>query len=159
MTTSSSWESLKALKEKIDNLDSNSKESKFDSKGRIYATGKRKTSVARVWLKKGNGTVMVNKLPLQVYFKREALRVSALYPFNHTSRHNQYDVHCTVDGGGFSGQSGAIRHGISKALQIYEPDLRSSLKVGGFLTRDARKVERKKPGFRKARKLSQFSKR
>jgi small subunit ribosomal protein S9 len=132
----------------------------LDSKGRVYATGKRKTSVARVWIKPGgHGRIMVNGVNFNDYFKRETLCFMINHPFQKANRSGLYDVTCTIKGGGLSGQAGALRHGISKALESCEPSLRSALKSEGFLTRDARRVERKKPGLRKARRKPQFSKR
>ena len=130
-----------------------------DSLGRSYATGKRKDAVARVWIKPGSGKVVVNDRDIAVYFARPVLRMMINQPFSVTDRVNQYDVMVTVVGGGLSGQAGAVRHGISKALTYYEPTLRSPLKAAGFLTRDARVVERKKYGRAKARRSFQFSKR
>lgn len=132
---------------------------KLDSLGRAYATGKRKDAVARVWIKPGSGKVVVNDRDIAVYFARPVLRMMINQPFSVTDRVNQYDVMVTVVGGGLSGQAGAVRHGISKALTYYEPTLRSPLKAAGFLTRDARVVERKKFGRAKARRSFQFSKR
>jgi small subunit ribosomal protein S9 len=134
-------------------------EPKIDAQGRSYATGKRKDSVARVWLKPGSGKLSVNGREFERYFARPTLRLIINQPFQVAERENQYDVVCTVKGGGLSGQAGAVRHGISKALTYYEPSLRPVLKQGGFLTRDARVVERKKYGKRKARRSFQFSKR
>ena len=134
-------------------------ERKVDAQGRAYATGKRKNSVARVWLKPGSGKITVNGRDSQVYFARPVLRMVMNQPFLVAERVAQFDVICTVDGGGLSGQAGAVRHGISKALTYYEPGLRPVLKQGGFLTRDARVVERKKYGKAKARRSFQFSKR
>jgi len=134
-------------------------EPKIDKQGRAYATGKRKNAVARVWLKPGAGRIVVNGREVLVYFARPVLRMLINQPFGATGRANQYDVVCTVAGGGLSGQAGAVRHGISKALTYFEPPLRSTLKSGGFLTRDSRVVERKKYGRRKARRSFQFSKR
>ena len=134
-------------------------EPKIDKQGRAYATGKRKNAVARVWLKPGAGRILVNGRELLVYFARPVLRMLINQPFGATGRANQYDVVCTVAGGGLSGQAGAVRHGISKALTYYEPGLRPVLKAGGFLTRDSRVVERKKYGRAKARRSFQFSKR
>jgi len=134
-------------------------EPKIDKQGRAYATGKRKNAVARVWLKPGAGRIVVNGSEVLVYFARPVLRMLINQPFGATGRANQYDVVCTVAGGGLSGQAGAVRHGISKALTYYEPGLRPVLKAGGFLTRDSRVVERKKYGRRKARRSFQFSKR
>ena len=132
---------------------------KVDKQGRAYATGKRKDAVARVWVKPGNGKIMVNTREVEVYFARPVLRMMIQQPLVAAGRNGQYDVVCTVAGGGLSGQAGAVRHGISKALTNFEPDLRGVLKKGGFLTRDSRTVERKKYGRAKARKSFQFSKR
>ncbi|MEI8393696.1 MAG: 30S ribosomal protein S9 [Rhodospirillaceae bacterium] len=132
---------------------------KIDSRGRAYATGKRKNAVARVWIKPGNGKVTVNGKEVTVYFARPVLRMIIGQPFGVVERVDQYDVTVTVNGGGLSGQAGAVRHGISKALTYYEPSLRPPLKAAGFLTRDSRVVERKKYGRRKARRSFQFSKR
>jgi small subunit ribosomal protein S9 len=134
-------------------------EPKIDAQGRAYATGKRKDAVARVWIKPGNGRVTVNGRESEIYFARPTLRMLISQPFAAAGRLEQYDVWCTVKGGGLSGQAGAVRHGISRALTFYEPALRTTLKQGGFLTRDARVVERKKYGKRKARRSFQFSKR
>ena len=135
------------------------REPKRDSLGRSYATGRRKESVARVWIKPGKGEITVNGKRVVQYFARPVLRMLISQPFLVADRYNQFDVYCTVNGGGLSGQAGAVRHGISRALTNYEPDLRSILKVAGFLTRDARAVERKKYGKAKARRSFQFSKR
>jgi small subunit ribosomal protein S9 len=132
---------------------------KVDKQGRAYATGKRKDAVARVWVKPGTGKITVNAREIEVYFARPVLRMMIQQPLVATARNGQYDVVCTVAGGGLSGQAGAVRHGISKALTNFEPDLRNLLKKGGFLTRDSRSVERKKYGRAKARKSFQFSKR
>jgi small subunit ribosomal protein S9 len=132
---------------------------KLDKQGRAYATGKRKNAVARVWIKPGPGKVTVNDRTLEVFFARPVLRMLIQQPLVAASRNGQYDVVCTVSGGGLSGQAGAVRHGISKALTNFEPDLRPVLKRGGFLTRDSRVVERKKYGKAKARRSFQFSKR
>jgi small subunit ribosomal protein S9 len=132
---------------------------KVDKHGRAYATGKRKDAVARVWIKPGAGKVTVNTREVEVYFARPVLRMMIQQPLVAAARAGQYDVICTVAGGGLSGQAGAVRHGISKALTYFEPDLRAILKKGGFLTRDSRVVERKKYGRAKARKSFQFSKR
>ena len=132
---------------------------KLDKQGRAYATGKRKNAVARVWLKPGGGHVTVNERPVETFFARPVLRMLIQQPLVAANRQNQYDVTCRVSGGGLSGQAGAVRHGISKALTNYEPDLRPVLKRGGFLTRDPRVVERKKYGKAKARRSFQFSKR
>src|SRR6188472_857060 len=132
---------------------------KVDAQGRAYATGKRKDAVARVWVKPGAGKIVVNTRDLDIYFARPVLRMLIQQPLVATNRMGQYDVTCTVSGGGLSGQAGAVRHGLSKALMHFEPDLRAALKRGGFLTRDARVVERKKYGKAKARRSFQFSKR
>ena len=132
---------------------------KLDAQGRAYATGKRKNAVARVWIKPGQGRITVNGRDSPVYFARPVLRMLLNQPFAIVNRAGQYDVVCTVVGGGLSGQAGAVRHGISKALTFYEPSLRPTLKTGGFLTRDSRVVERKKYGKAKARRSFQFSKR
>jgi len=134
-------------------------EPKIDEHGRSYATGKRKDAVARVWIKPGPGTITVNGREVERYFARPVLRMLINQPFDVSDRSGQYDVICTVKGGGLSGQAGAVRHGISKALTLYEPTLRPVLKKEGFLTRDSRVVERKKYGRRKARRSFQFSKR
>ncbi|MCX7342857.1 MAG: 30S ribosomal protein S9 [Proteobacteria bacterium] len=134
-------------------------EKKVDEQGRAYATGKRKNAVARVWIKPGHGKLLVNGRPGEQYFARPVLQMLIGQPFHASNRNAQYDVWCTVDGGGLSGQAGAVRHGISKALVNFEPELRSVLKQGGFLTRDSRVVERKKYGQAKARRRFQFSKR
>ena len=130
-----------------------------DDLGRSYATGKRKDAVARVWIKPGSGKVMVNGKAINAYFARPVLQMILRQPFTVAGVEDQFDVHATVKGGGLSGQAGAVKHGISKALQIYEPSLRGALKAAGFLTRDSRVVERKKFGKRKARRSFQFSKR
>lgn len=132
---------------------------KKDAQGRSYATGKRKNAIARVWLKPGSGKITVNDRDSLQYFGRPTLRMIINQPFDVVRRVGQYDVVCTIVGGGLSGQAGALRHGISQALVHYEPDLRPSLKAGGFLTRDSRVVERKKYGRAKARRRFQFSKR
>jgi len=132
---------------------------KLDKLGRAYATGKRKDAVARVWIKPGGGKILINTRPLETYFARPVLRMMIQQPLVAANRQGQYDVVCTVSGGGLSGQAGAVRHGLSKALTQYEPDLRPALKHGGFLTRDPRVVERKKYGKAKARRSFQFSKR
>jgi small subunit ribosomal protein S9 len=132
---------------------------RIDSLGRSYATGKRKDAVARVWLKRGNGRITVNDKDVDAYFARPTLRMIIGQPFMVANRSGQYDVVCTVDGGGLSGQAGAVRHGITKALIYYEPELRPALKRVGFITRDPRVVERKKYGHAKARRRFQFSKR
>ena len=132
---------------------------KLDKQGRAYATGKRKDAVARVWIKPGPGKVVINERTIEVYFARPVLRMLIQQPLVAANRNGQYDVTCTVSGGGLSGQAGAVRHAISKALTQFEPDLRGVLKRGGFLTRDPRVVERKKYGKAKARRSFQFSKR
>src|SRR5258708_1042299 len=132
---------------------------KVDKLGRAYATGKRKDAVARVWIKPGAGKVTVNTREVEVYFARPVLRMMIQQPLVAAARAGQYDVVCTVAGGGLSGQAGAVRHGISKALTHFDPELRRLLENGGFLTRDSRVVERQKYGRAKARKSFQFSKR
>ena len=134
-------------------------EPKIDEMGRSYATGKRKNAVARIWIKPGSGSIMVNGRVSDTYFARPVLRMIINQPFEISDRKGHYDVFCTVTGGGLSGQAGAVRHGIAKALTLFEPQLRAPLKKAGFLTRDARAVERKKYGKRKARRSFQFSKR
>jgi small subunit ribosomal protein S9 len=134
-------------------------EQKLDKLGRAYATGKRKDAVARVWIKPGTGKVIVNGRTQEVYFARPVLRLVLNQPLQIANRVGQYDVMVNVNGGGLSGQAGAVRHGISKALTYYEPELRTVLKKEGFLTRDSRTVERKKYGRAKARRSFQFSKR
>ena len=130
-----------------------------DNLGRSYATGKRKDAVARVWIKPGSGRVMVNGKEMVEYFARPVLQMILRQPFTIAGVDGQFDVTATVKGGGLSGQAGAVKHGISKALQIYDPALRGALKAAGFLTRDSRVVERKKYGKAKARRSFQFSKR
>ncbi|MBV9066328.1 MAG: 30S ribosomal protein S9 [Methylobacteriaceae bacterium] len=132
---------------------------KLDKQGRAYATGKRKDAVARVWIRPGSGKIVVNTKPVEVYFARPVLRMILQQPLAIAQRHGQYDLTVSVAGGGLSGQAGAVRHGLAKALTNYEPDLRPALKREGFLTRDARVVERKKYGKKKARRSFQFSKR
>jgi small subunit ribosomal protein S9 len=132
---------------------------KLDDRGRAYATGKRKDAVARVWLKPGAGQILVNDKTFTEYFARPVLQMIVQQPIIAANRNGQFDVVATVSGGGLSGQAGALRHGISKALTYYEPELRVVLKKGGFLTRDSRVVERKKYGRAKARRSFQFSKR
>ena len=132
---------------------------KVDRQGRVYATGKRKNAVARVWLKPGPGRIHINGKEEDTYFARPVLRMILRQPLVAAGRDGQYDIICKVVGGGLSGQAGAVRHGISKALVLYEPGLRPVLKQGGFLTRDPRAVERKKYGRPKARRSFQFSKR
>jgi small subunit ribosomal protein S9 len=135
------------------------REPKRDELGRSYATGRRKDAIARVWLKPGTGKVVVNGREGRSYFMRPVLWMVLNQPFLVAKRDGQFDVHCTVTGGGLSGQAGALRLGISRALINYEPELRGALKAGGFLTRDSREVERKKYGKAKARRSFQFSKR
>jgi small subunit ribosomal protein S9 len=131
----------------------------IDAQGRAYATGRRKDAVARVWLKPGTGKITINGRDQEVYFARPTLRLVINQPFGVAERDGQYDVICTVKGGGLSGQAGAVKHGISQALTRYEPALRAPVKAAGFLTRDPRAVERKKYGRAKARRSFQFSKR
>ena len=130
-----------------------------DALGRAYATGKRKNAIARVWIKPGSGKVVVNGKEMAAYFARPVLQMILRQPFTVANVEGQFDVMATVKGGGLSGQAGAVKHGVSKALQLYEPALRGALKAAGFLTRDSRVVERKKYGKAKARKSFQFSKR
>ena len=130
-----------------------------DKLGRAYATGKRKDAVARVWIKPGTGKVVVNGKAMNDYFARPVLQMILAQPFTVAGVAGQFDVMATVAGGGLSGQAGAVKHGVSKALQLYDPTLRAALKAAGFLTRDSRVVERKKYGKAKARKSFQFSKR
>tara|TARA_B100000674_G_scaffold68387_1_gene47186 strand:- start:73 stop:528 length:456 start_codon:yes stop_codon:yes gene_type:complete len=132
---------------------------KLDGLGRAYSTGKRKDAVARVWIKKGSGQITVNKKPVEKYFARPTLQMIIQQVFSTTGAENQFDVMATVKGGGLSGQAGAVRHGLSKALTIFDGEFRGALKVAGFLTRDSRVVERKKYGKPKARRSFQFSKR
>ena len=132
---------------------------KLDGLGRAYSTGKRKDAVARVWIKKGSGQITVNKKPVEKYFARPTLQMIIQQAFSTTSTEDQFDVMATVKGGGLSGQAGAVRHGLSKALTIFDGEFRGALKVAGFLTRDSRVVERKKYGKPKARRSFQFSKR
>ena len=135
------------------------KESNLDNKDRSYATGKRKNSIARVWLKKGEGKISINGKSLDKYFTRPVLQMIVNQPLETIQSTGTYDIMATVSGGGLSGQAGAIRHGISKALTFYDSELRPALKKVGFLTRDSRVVERKKAGLAKARRSYQFSKR
>ena len=135
------------------------REKEIDAQGRSYATGRRKNAVARVWIKPGNGKITVNGRDQEVYFARPTLRLVINQPFGIADRSGQYDVVCTVKGGGLSGQAGAVKHGIAQALTRFEPVLRAAVKAAGFLTRDSRIVERKKYGKAKARKSFQFSKR
>ena len=135
------------------------REPKIDSLGRSYATGRRKESAARVWVKRGTGKISINGKDMMSYFARPVLQMQLNFVFDVTERKDQFDVFATVKGGGLSGHVGAIRHGLSRALSLFEPDLRKSLKSAGMLTRDSRVVERKKYGRAKARKSFQFSKR
>ncbi len=132
---------------------------KLDKQGRAYATGRRKNATARVWLKRGKGKITVNGKTIETYFARPVLRMLVQQPLVTSNRLSELDIDCTVAGGGLSGQAGAVRHGIARALTNFEPDLRPPLKKGGFLTRDSRAVERKKYGRAKARRRFQFSKR
>lgn len=132
---------------------------KVDEQGRAYATGRRKDAVARVWIKPGSGKVVVNGRDQTVYFARQTQRLVLNQPFLIADRVGQFDVMCTVKGGGLSGQAGAVRHGISRALENFEPELRPALKKAGMLTRDSRTVERKKIGKHKARRSKQWAKR
>jgi small subunit ribosomal protein S9 len=134
-------------------------ERKVDAQGRAYATGKRKDAVARVWIKPGPGQIVVNEKPVEQYFARPVLRMILQQPLHVANRAGQFDITVTVAGGGLSGQAGAVRHGLAKALTYFEPELRPALKREGFLTRDPRVVERKKYGKKKARRSFQFSKR
>lgn len=154
-----SLDQLSQLKTAAAAPDAPKHEKKVDKFNRAYATGKRKDAVARVWIKPGAGKVTVNSREVEVYFARPVLRMMIQQPLVAAARAGQYDVICTVAGGGLSGQAGAVRHGISKALTYFEPELRTVLKKGGFLTRDSRVVERKKYGKAKARRSFQFSKR
>jgi small subunit ribosomal protein S9 len=155
--TTQSFEGLAALKPETPQAPKYIQ--KLDKTGRAYATGKRKNAVARVWIKPGGGAITINERTVESYFARPVLRMLIQQPLVAANRNAQYGVVCTVAGGGLSGQAGAVRHGISKALMNYEPDLRPVLKRGGFLTRDPRVVERKKYGRAKARRSFQFSKR
>lgn len=155
-----SLEDLEAIASGTTNVEAETpREPVRDALGRSYATGKRKDAVARVWIKPGSGRVTVNGRELNVYFARPVLQMILRQPFTISGTEDQFDVMATVAGGGLSGQAGAVKHGISKALQLYDPSLRSALKAAGFLTRDSRVVERKKFGRAKARKSFQFSKR
>ena len=152
--------SLEDLKDIVDPVDApEPRVQKLDKFGRAYATGKRKNAVARVWIKPGSGKIMINGRDLERYFARPVLRMILNQPLVTAERQNQFDITATVVGGGLSGQAGAIRHGISRALTYFEPELRGVLKKDGFLTRDSRVVERKKYGKAKARRSFQFSKR
>ena len=142
-----------------DKEEANLNEPKIDTLGRSYATGRRKESTARVWVKRGTGNISINGKEMVNYFARPVLQMQLDFVFDVTERKDQFDVTATVKGGGLSGQAGAVRHGLSRALCLFEPDLRKSLKSAGMLTRDSRVVERKKYGRAKARKSFQFSKR
>jgi small subunit ribosomal protein S9 len=157
--TIQSLDQLSTLKPATVTLETPRYVQKIDKQGRSYATGKRKNAVARVWVKPGAGKIVVNTREVDIYFARPVLRMLIQQPLVAANRAGQFDITCTVSGGGLSGQAGAVRHGISKALMAYEPDLRGALKRGGFLTRDSRVVERKKYGKAKARRSFQFSKR
>jgi small subunit ribosomal protein S9 len=135
------------------------RKAKLDKQGRAYGTGRRKDAVARVWVKPGNGKITVNTKPITDYFARPVLRMIVNQPFAALDRNGKFDVVCTVAGGGLSGQAGAVRHGISRALDNFSPEFHTTLRQMGFLTRDPRAVERKKYGKRKARRSFQFSKR
>lgn len=152
-------ESLQDIKSASTSAEVKVRKANRDKFGRSYATGKRKDAVARVWIKPGKGNVTINEKSIDQYFARPVLKMIINQPFEVTNRVNEFDVVCTVKGGGLSGQAGAIKHGISKALNEYEPELRAALKKAGFLTRDDRTVERKKYGKAKARRSYQFSKR
>lgn len=132
---------------------------KLDKFGRAYATGRRKTSIARVWLQRGKGNITVNGKTLEQHFARATQRMVIMQPIIEVKREGEFDLMITVDGGGLTGQAGAVRHGITRALTYFEPALRPALKAQGFLTRDSREVERKKPGLRKARRSKQWKKR
>ena len=149
------------MEQAIENTDQdkNLTPAKLDSKNRVYATGKRKNSIARVWLKKGDGSISVNGKTIQNYFSRPVLQMIVNQPLEVIQSIDGYEIMATVKGGGLSGQAGALRHGISKALTLYDIGLRPALKKVGFLTRDSRVVERKKAGLAKARRSYQFSKR
>ena len=152
-------EGLEALKSLTPEAEAAAAQPKIDKEGRAYATGKRKNAVARVWIKPGKGVITVNDRDQETYFARPVLRMMIAQPLQVSDRLGQFDVIATVLGSGLSGQAGAVRHGISKALTYYEPGLRAVLKPHGFLTRDSRVVERKKYGRAKARRSFQFSKR
>ncbi|HYE47904.1 MAG TPA: 30S ribosomal protein S9 [Caulobacter sp.] len=152
-------EGLEALQALSSSPEAAPAEPKIDKFGRAYATGKRKNAIARVWIKPGKGSITINGRDQEVYFARPVLRMMLAQPFEVTDRVGQFDVIVTVEGSGLSGQAGAVRHGVSKALTYYEPGLRALLKPHGFLTRDSRVVERKKYGKAKARRSFQFSKR
>jgi small subunit ribosomal protein S9 len=152
-------EGLEALQSLSSTPDAAPAEPQIDAQGRAYATGKRKNAIARVWIMPGKGTITVNGRDQEIYFARPVLRMMIAQPLQVSGREGQFDVVVSVQGSGLSGQAGAVRHGISKALTYYEPGLRAVLKPHGFLTRDSRVVERKKYGKAKARRSFQFSKR
>jgi small subunit ribosomal protein S9 len=158
MSDTQGFEALQSLSSNPE-PDAAPREPQIDAQGRAYATGKRKNAVARVWIKPGKGSITINGRDQEVYFARPVLRMMNAQPLQIADRAGQFDVVCTVEGSGLSGQAGAVRHGISKALTYYEPGLRAVLKPHGFLTRDSRVVERKKYGKAKARRSFQFSKR
>ena len=141
------------------NIESNNKKIKLDFKDSKYATGRRKKSIAKVWLKKGSGIISVNGKKMVDYFQKSNLQISIFRPLTLVKRENEFDVKCSVKGGGLSGQAGAIIHGLSRAIVLYEPELKTTLKKAKLTTRDSRAVERKKYGHRKARRSFQFSKR
>ena len=145
--------------ENIENLEETTVTPTIDDLGRSYATGKRKDAIARVWIKSGSGKIMINGKVSNKYFSRPVLNMLVNQPLVLTNKLSSIDANITVSGGGLSGQAGAVRHGVSKALSLFDPNLRGTLKAEGFLTRDARIVERKKYGRRKARRRYQFSKR
>lgn len=150
---------MTSLKEIIEAAESVKREPKIDAQGRSKATGKRKNAAARVWIKKGTGKITVNGLDARTYFGREILFNIIRFPFNATKNENKFDVEATISGGGKTGQAGALAHGISKALADFDPETRKILRVGGYLTRDSRVVERKKYGLKKARKGQTYRKR
>ena len=152
-------EGFEALQSLSSNPEEAAREPVIDSQGRAYATGKRKNAIARVWIKPGKGQITVNGRDQEIYFARPVLRMMIAQPLQVADRQGQFDIVVSVKGSGLSGQAGAVRHGLSKALTYYEPGLRSVLKPHGFLTRDSRVVERKKYGKAKARRSFQFSKR
>jgi small subunit ribosomal protein S9 len=158
--TTTEGQGFEALRSLSSNPDAEvSREPKIDAQGRSYATGKRKNAIARVWIKPGKGSITINGRDQTIYFARPVLRMMIAQPLQVTDRLGQFDVIVTVEGSGLSGQAGAVRHGLAKALTYYEPGLRPILKPHGFLTRDSRVVERKKYGKAKARRSFQFSKR
>lgn len=150
---------MTSLKEIIEAAESTKREPKVDAQGRSKATGKRKNAAARVWIKKGTGKITVNGRDARTYFGREILFNIIRFPFNATKNENKFDVEATISGGGLTGQAGALAHGISKALADFDPETRKTLRVGGYLTRDSRVVERKKYGLKKARKGQTYRKR